>query len=558
MAIDLPPVMPPQLATSEQVSAYSAVSAAEISATINGTNVRVLGNRYLAEADVKSILSSARTPAEGIINLTKRYYQSGHLLVRIRYAREGDDVVVFVEQLTLAEVRVDADMQPYFEGLVGDSDLSIAEFDRARILADLKAERGGYEYSMSYQETGANAVALIMTKADTEDYDSTDYILEANNKGSRFLGRYFGLAGVKHRFEDGTELSLAYQTAFTDLGESRDGENLDQFSVSLDHPFVNGLYGIDLSYVDYSRDPTVPTRAQSGLCLLGILDCQITTSVTTVNLDAEILQVAFRGEQILFSDVESRVSLTQRLSHIDSKIEQAGSSSKLLEETYQVVDIGLKYQKARYKTEELSAAQLNVGINFLAGFGDGGTLDNYAEYQATFAAKNPGVSAPDVAPAARTAEFIALQPSARYLMRISDNTLLTISAKGQFTEEQVPQQQQFILGGMNTLSAYLPGVLIGDEGYFLSASLEKAFTWNDLKISPAVFTEYGASWFNKTDSEFGDVQSIADAGVRLRIEFSDYLFTELVAALPVYDDVANSEELNGLEADFFWRIRFTF
>jgi hypothetical protein len=557
MAIDLPPVMPPQLATSAQISAYSAVSATEVSATINGTNVRVLGNRYLSDADVKNILSSAKTPAEGIINLTKRYYQSGHLLVRIRYAREGDDVVVFVEQLTLSDIRVDADIQPYFEGLVGDTDLSISEFDRARILANLKAERGGYEYSMSYQETGNNTVALVMTKAAVENYDSTDYILEANNKGSRFLGRYFGLAGIKHRFEDGTELSLAYQTAFTDLGESRDGENLDQFSVSVDRPFVSGLYGLDLSYVEYSRDPKI-AQTQTGLCILGLLGCGTSTSITTVNLDAEILQAAFRGEQILFSGIDSRLSVTEKLEHIDSVVEQAGTSSKLLEETYQIVDVGVKYQKSRYKTDELPAAQLNAGLNFLAGFGDGGTLDNYGEYQAAFMTQNPGISVPDVVPAARTAEFMALQASARYMVRIADETLLSFSANGQFADEQLPQQQQFVLGGMNTLSAYLPGVLVGDEGYYINASLEKTFTWNEYKISPSVFAEYGASWFNNTNSEFGDTQSIADAGVRLRIEFTDYLFTEFVAALPIYDDVANSDELNALEADFFWRVRFTF
>ncbi|MBU1833924.1 MAG: hemin-binding protein [Gammaproteobacteria bacterium] len=557
MAIDLPPVMPPQLATPAQISAYSAVSAAEVSATINGTNVRVLGNRYLSDPDVKNILSSAKTPAEGIINLTKRYYQSGHLLVRIRYAREGDDVVVFVEQLTLSDIRVDADIQPYFEGLVGDTDLSISEFDRARILANLKAERGGYEYSMSYQETGNNTVALVMTKAAVENYDSTDYILEANNKGSRFLGRYFGLAGIKHRFEDGTELSLAYQTAFTDLGESRDGENLDQFSVSVDRPFVSGLYGLDLSYVEYSRDPKI-AQTQTGLCILGLLGCGTSTSITTVNLDAEILQAAFRGEQILFSGIDSRLSVTEKLEHIDSVVEQAGTSSKLLEETYQIVDVGVKYQKSRYKTDELPAAQLNAGLNFLAGFGDGGTLDNYGEYQAAFMTQNPGISVPDVVPAARTAEFMALQASARYMVRIADETLLSFSANGQFADEQLPQQQQYVLGGMNTLSAYLPGVLVGDEGYYINASLEKTFTWNEYKISPSVFAEYGASWFNNTNSEFGDTQSIADAGVRLRIEFTDYLFTEFVAALPIYDDVANSDELNALEADFFWRVHFTF
>ena len=159
---------------------------------------------------------------------------------------------------------------------------------------------------------------------------------------------------------------------------------------------------------------------------------------------------------------------------------------------------------------------------------------------------------------ARTAEFIALRPEANYQLKVADNLAWVSTAKAQFADEQVPQQQQFILGGMDTLSAYLPGILVGDEGYFADTRLESRYTWNDFIVVPSVFVEYGGAWYNNAGSPQGDEQTIGDAGLRLKVNYKSFLYTEIVAARPVYDDVADDDRLDDLEADFYWRIRATF
>ncbi|WP_288364569.1 ShlB/FhaC/HecB family hemolysin secretion/activation protein [uncultured Spongiibacter sp.] len=559
MAIDLPPVMPPVNADVAQVQAAKNASATVIEADVNGTTVRVYGNEYLSDSELRDLLASAKTPAEAVIGLAKRYYQDGHLLMKVDYARMLDSVAILVKQLRLNDVTGAEEIRPYFADLAGDADLSIAEFHRAKVLADLRSRRAGYDYDISYVEQGDDAVDIQLSRTAIENYDATEIIVEANNKGSRFLGRYFGLAGVKHKFESGTQASVSYQTAFTDLGESRDGEELNQVSISVDHPFAHGLYGIEVNYVDYLREPTV-NQTNPGSCVLGPLFCTPgTTSSTGVELDAEILQATLRGEQVLYSTPWQQFSLTERIEFIDSTIDQEGRSEKLLDENYQVVELGGRYTLNRFQSEEQNAARLNASLKLRAGFGDGGTLDRYDEYRAAYQQQNPGQPVPDIVAPARTAEFIALLPSLSYEQRITDGVTMKTTARGQFADEQLPQQQQFVLGGMDSMSAYLPGVLIGDEGYHLKVSLNKAIKAAEgLKLTPSLFAEYGGSWYNNTNSDFGDEQALADAGLRLKLEYGDFLYSELVAAKSIYDDVVNDDFIEELEADFYWRLRLTF
>ncbi len=559
MAIDLPPVMPPVNAGPEQVQAAQSAAASSTDVQINGTTVRVYGNQHLSDEALRALLSSAKTPSEAVINLAKRYYQDGHLLVKVDYARLLGSVAILVKQMRLNEVTGAEEMQPYFAGLAGDADLTIAEFHRAKVLADLRARRAGYDYDISYVEQGDDTVDIVLSRKAIENHDATEIIVEANNKGSRYLGRYFGLAGVKHQFESGTQASLSYQTAFTDMGESRDGEELNQISASVDHPFAFGLYGVELNYVDYLREP-LTSSTTPGSCAFLFLGCTGPQTVTAgVELDAQILQATLRGEQVLYSTPWQQLSLTQRIEFIDSTIDQEGSDQRLLDESYQVLELGGRYTHNRFQSEDRDAARLNTTLKVRAGFGDGGTLDSYDDYRAAYQQQNPGQPVPDIVAQARSAEFIALLPALSYEQRVGEGLTLAAKARGQFADEQLPQQQQFVLGGMDSLSAYLPGALIGDEGYHLKLSLAKAIEATEgLKLTPSLFAEYGGSWYNNTSSEFGDEQSLADAGLRLKLEYRDFLYSELVAAKSFYEDVADDDAIQQLEADFYWRLRLTF
>ena len=550
MAIDLPPVIPPANASADAVI-EARRSENGVQATIDGVAVKVYGNQYLSDSELTALMENAKSPAEAVIALAKRYYQDGHLLVSVNYARLLDSIAIIVSQKRLNQVVGADELSPYFKGLEGDSDLTLAEFHRAKVLADLRSRRAGYNYEISYTEQGDDALDIVLSRKAVENHKATEFIVEANNKGSRFLGRYFGLAGVKHKTESGTQISASYQTAFTDLGESRDGEELNQVSVSVDHPFAQGLYGIDLNYVDYLREPMV-SKPVPGSCVVdtgGLLDpvlnlaglcSSATTSLQGVELDAEILQATLRGEQVLYSTPWKQFSLTQRIEFVDSTIERKDSGEMLLDENYQVLELGARYSQNRYQSADTNASRFATNLRLRGGFGgDSGTLDK--------------------ADSARTAEFIALLPSASYEQRVADGLTLKANARGQLSDSQLPQQQQFVLGGMDTLSAYLPGVLIGDEGYHLSVALDKAIgELAGIRITPSVFAEMGASRYQDASGELGDLQSLADAGFRVKFEYGKWLYSEVVAAAPVYDDVADEDYIERLEADFYWRLRMTF
>ena len=550
MAIDLPPVIPPAAASADAVI-EARRNESGVQATIDGVAVKVYGNQYLSDSDLVAVLESAATPAEAVIKLAKRYYEDGHLLVSVNYARLLDSIAIIVHQKSLNQVVGAEELSSYFKGLEGDSDLKMSEFHRAKVLADLRSRRAGYDYAISYTEQGDESVDMVLSRSEAKNHQATEFIVEANNKGSRFLGRYFGLAGIKHKTESGTQISASYQTAFTDLGESRDGEELNQVSVNVDHPFAQGLYGIDLNYVDYLREPTVSTPVP-GSCIIdtgGILDpllalaglCSApTTSLQGIELDAEILQATLRGEQVLYSTPWKQFSLTQRVEFVDSTIERKDSGEMLLDENYQVLEIGGRYNQNRYQSADSNASRFAANLRLRGGFGgDSGTLDS------------PG--------SARTAEFITLLPSASFEQRIADGLVMKASARGQLSDSQLPQQQQFVLGGMDSLSAYLPGVLIGDEGYHLSVALDKALgELAGIRITPSVFAEMGASRYQDASGELGDMQSLADAGLRVKFEYGKWLYSEMVAAAPLYDDVADDDFIERLEADFYWRLRLTF
>lgn len=546
MAIDLPPVMPPQLASQQEINAVAASSAAAVSATIAGIEVRVLGNTLLSAAQLQSVLDRSKTPSEAITTLTRRYYSAGHLLVSLRYFRSGNTVTVWVGQSAVKGLRGDPQVTRHFQSLIGDPDLSLAEFDRARVLADLQAKRRGVSYSISYEQHFDDQVILNFQSQDAPDYQPREITLDTSNRGSRFLGRYFGAAGFRQHFSTGTEATLVYQTAFPELGEAGDGDEYHQLEFRLDHPFTYGLYGINASHIRYEREPEIAGVAGGilgGICLPPLISCGPGT--TSAQLDAEITELAVTGEQVLYSNPVRRLNAFQRLEHTDSKIELAGSHAELLAESYETATLGLRYASRANQLDvpQFLKAELGVSVGLS---GDSGSFASDGNSRGVSIGK-------------RSAEFVIVRPQLAYQRDLAASLQLNASFQAQLTgDKQLPQQQQFVLGGMESLSAFLPGVLIGDRGYYLKLELSSKQQWWGLDWAPGVFVEYGASEFVDAGTALGERQSLSDAGLRLKLALPRGFETELLAAASLHEDVIDERRGGDMEADFFWRLRWRY
>lgn len=350
MAIDLPPALPPTLAAAEQISPISSATA-PYTRKLGEYEVKVTGDHDLTVGELDALFASAQSPSQLILMINAATYNKGNLLVRLLYTSPQNGVVyVHAAQARVGEIKGNAVMKSHFGGLAGDFDLTREEFSTGEVLAEIQSDRSGIDYSVSHEVSTAfaNAYDLVFIESENEEHDATDLILQLGNQGSRFAGRYFLDLGFKHDFYSGIQLSGGYQRAITDWGESRDGEDYQQLQLKIDKAFSFGLYGVEARHSEYVRDlGTVNVASTTCLSPFFLLPCIPTVSSTPVEveLDAEIDQIAFTGNQVMSSDVDHRFTLSQRLDYTDSFID-SNIGQVVQDERYTSLELGAVYHKA--------------------------------------------------------------------------------------------------------------------------------------------------------------------------------------------------------------------
>ena len=573
MAIDLPPIIPPQASSAERIEQYAALQSDSIvDVKIGEYNLRISGNRYLSQEQIDLIMGLAKTPAQAVNALNQAYYQLGHLLVTVYFAHRDNTIFAHVINGHLADVKAPENMYPYFSGLIGDQDLQRSEFETKRVLANLKSERTGLNYAVTYQlSEDPTAFTIVLSESEKADHDATDLSLSVNNFGNRFLGRYFANATLKHDFSTGVEASFSYDRALTELGEVNGGDYYDGYSFRLNYPSSFGLYGLEARYIEYARDAEglIATGGDAGggtnsniLCSVPLV-CELTGALglnlggtemvaaeptmqaIRLNLLSETSSLALTGEQVISSDSFHRLTVSERLETVDSVIEVKGFG-KALDEPQTTLELGVKYHKLLrlfgVGTQVTAQGFVEAGLE-----SDSGTLGTDTREG-------------EVATGRRSAEFFLFKPRFGLKMAVSDWATFKTDVIAQFSnDKQLPLQQQFFLGGAAGLNAYLPGVLVGDSGSYSKMALESnGVPLFGFTFKPAVFLEHGQAWHEDAAGEAGDTRSLADAGFSLRAEYGKHFVTELLAATPVYDNNINEDVLEQVEVDFFWRLSLTF
>lgn len=548
MAIDLPPAVPPTLVNASAISEFAS-SASPYVGKVGSFELRVTGSHHLSNAELDKIFSAAKSPDQAILLISSATNRKGHLLVNTLYSRDGAVVYVHALQARVGDVSGDEAITGFFDGLEGDPDLKRSEFDRARAMADVKSRRTGVDYSVSYavSESDPGVVGVVFTGEPRDDADRTDLSLKLSNEGSRFAGRYYGDVGLSHNTMGGTALSLDYQKAIPEWGESREGDEYDQISLSLSHPFSFGLYGIRASQAEYTQDfrSSVPGGC-TGVVILGACVGASTPPTTATSVfDAEIQRIALTGEQVLSSDIDRRFSLTQEIETVDSQIEDEGGGD-LQDEAYTTVEVGAKYQR-QHRLQSKNMFNYTLALSAKGGVSDdGGTLD----------------STPDMAGVAvgkRVGDFLVYNPRIAAQWNNLKRTTVDFDFAAQIASDQLPQQQQWVLGGVNSISSHLPGTLVGDSGVFTRLALNhKLVKLDSFNLTAGIFAEYGDANFEDANGSGNDTIAISDVGVRLTANYQDDLEIALVIANSLSEKNLADDYLEATEADAFASIKLIF
>lgn len=554
MAIDLPPAMPPTPVSMQFVTEKQ--TAEPLVARVGEYTLRVGGDHYLQSAQIDSILASAKSPSQALQLLTAATAREGRLLVRYLYHVSGRTIHVHALQMELAAVRGDEAIDGYFDGLEGDSDLTRAEYERARLMAEVRSQRSGVDYQVSYRFDAArpDAVALYFDAVPKQDFDANRYTVQIGNHGSQFVGRYLTSLTGTHDLSSGTRLQWSVQGSISEWGESGAGDDYQHGGFRIDHPFAWGLVGIEGSYVRYEHDSfDTVTTTSGGLPLpFPVPGATPTTTVQQVPFEAhaDVARVALFGEHVLSSGSGHRFNIYERLEWVDSEVVRDDNGEVMLDEEYATLELGTKWFGAT-QTDAGNQWLFNVTLGVRGGVTtDRGTLGT-GDSQQTIINEFGDQTLPV---GERSAEFVSVLPKLGLQYRNRNQWRWRAELTSQISDHRVPQHQQWVLGGYNSMSAYLPGALVGDSGHYFITDIEREWQWAGGPFKASLFLEYGMAEYEEGVSgaatgSAGDDRQLGDVGIRLDTQLNERLSFSVIAAESVLDDNLSDEYLEAIETE---------
>jgi hemolysin activation/secretion protein len=120
-----------------------------------------------------------------------------------------------------------------------------------------------------------------------------------------------------------------------------------------------------------------------------------------------------------------------------------------------------------------------------------------------------------------------------YAQNLPESFRASISLTGQWANSTLPTNQQWVLGGYGNLTAWFPGVVVGDQGMLASASVSRSWEWGPLSLSPSLFLEAGYSQRSFVPQGGQATQFLSDIGIGLTASLKSGTSLTMGSAAPL-------------------------
>ena len=532
MAVTLPPVLPPQQAEVAQLQGQASESAAFEFQTYR---IHVLGPSVLDRDALAGATHEAATLSDVVRNLAALYYQAGYPAAQLRYGLAGDDLYVVPTLGTLSRVEGSPRLTTYFDDLTGLDPLTDSAFEKRRVLATAHADRAGLQVEpvLRPDESG-NAYTMTLEPV-PEAPDPTRFKAEFGNPGNRFVGRHFLDLDLRHGLASGDEFNATWRTGLKGLNdEGADRYNEEMLSWSRVTRY--GIFGLSGRNVDYRLD--LQTEADGALYrLLRNLLPFLPPNTTEQSIKGDIQQVEAAWAYPLAADFHSRWSVNAKLDYTLKELELREADSRIQHQEYASIEAGTAYGRT-----------LDIGEQRL-------DLDGSLTLR-----KGLGNDETDRATSLADLGYLLWRPQlSAKLSRGDFSTRLDLYA--QLTGDSVPEQSQWVLGGLGNIASYLPGVAVGDSGGLARLQLDYRLFGKGERygLVPRVFVEYGYARYEHPQAGLpGGTPAIADAGVELAFSYSSWLEASLAYAESFHDQDIDQQTLNDADANLYFRAALKF
>ncbi len=144
--------------------------------------------------------------------------------------------------------------------------------------------------------------------------------------------------------------------------------------------------------------------------------------------------------------------------------------------------------------------------------------------------------------------FGMIQGSLTYTQALPAGYSAGLSWSGQWADATVPQNQQWVLGGFGNLTAWLPSVLIGDNGTLARATATTpTWEWLGISLNGSIFAEGGVATLHYTPFGTPVSRGLADAGLSVSGSLKGGTSLLLAYAWPVASRNLDQAALDALD-----------
>ena len=528
MAIDLPP--PPSPVQTE-VSALQGRSTL-YDGQLGNLAVHIVGDTALALLDFTGPIQRSKTASDVVRAVAQHVYRAGYPAAEISYASTEDTLFVGVTLAHVAAVEMPAPVARYFEDLPDQvGALTDAQFERRRALASLHADMASLSMQPKFEPTGqAGEMRLIADASDTED-DASSLHAEIGNPGNRFVGRHYVDASVSAGLASGDRFVASTRDSLSALNsDEEDTGELHERRLDWRHVSTWGLFGLNTRYLSYDFSAVLEQDDGFNLSdLLPFLPGPDDPEASRIN--GRIFTLEAYWQTLLYADFYRRWTVQVQIDRTGKTLDTEDDSARIQREIYNSVELSTNY-----------------GGSLLIG------EDSELGYEAELKLRH-GIGNDDEPLSAADLNYFLWQPSLEGSYARGAHWFYSLRADMQFSSDIVPEQQQWVLGGRDSLDAYLPGVAVGDEGASLRAEVAYegvemlGMTWR-----PRLFADYAYSHSRRDDDDV----TLADAGIGLDIEYRERIKAALSFAQGIHDDGVDHQRLEQAEADVYFGVGVTF
>jgi len=504
MPIDFPPPPTPQQGDLAALHADSAAGA--VSVDIGIYVLRVFAPGIFSESEIRLITEGMLDLSRAVRALNSAAQSKGVVAPRTLYVRDGDDIYVSITPGSLAAVDATKRLRPYFQGLVGDQPLLLGDFEKKRLLAGVHASRMGGDFTPVFAPAQDSGYQMTL-KRGTESVSSGSARVNFSNFGNRFTGREFVDLDVREGTRWGDEFSAQARTVakLTGIDDVEPGNEYNELQLGWSRVTPYGLFGFSGRMIDY--------RQQFG--------------TLAFNGQINFLDAGYTG--IVVSNASQRLTVQARADYVEKRLEFAASGILAQLEPYASLELGSTWTASFRLLGQGLLSQATISLR--RGLGDWG----------------PERTASDL-------DYWLLRPS--YSLRtLGEGFTGELQLFSQLAGVAVPEQQQWVVGGIGNLHAYVPGVAIGDRG--VSARLigeAPPLMLGDVSLKTRLFLEWGAAEYSEAVAgQPQGRQSVSDAGGELVLGFGRFFEAAVAAAMPLHDSGIERQTRDDARADFLFR-----